>query len=146
MRHMVAVERNQEKPVALVVVAEDDDDIRSIVVRVLRRSGHEVVDAADGAAALEAVRLHRPRALVTDLDMPVMSGAELCAALRADPELCDLPVIFVSGSLLPGDTRPAEAGATAVVTKPFRPRDLTDALEQALAAGHQHSRSPTTPA
>ena len=76
---------------ALVVVAEDDDDIRSIVVRMLRRSGHEVVDAADGAAVLEAVLLRRPQAVVTDIDMPVMTGAELCRALRADQDFRHLP-------------------------------------------------------
>ena len=129
---------------ALVVVAEDDADIRGILVRILRRSGHEVVDTADGAAALEAVLLHRPQAVVTDIDMPAMTGAELCQVLRANQDFRDLPVILVSGSLLPGDTRPVDAGATAVVTKPFKPRDLTDTLDQALAAGDQHGQSPMT--
>jgi CheY-like chemotaxis protein len=130
--------------VALVVVAEDNDDIRTIVVRLLRRSGHVVVDAPDGAAALEAVLQHRPQAVVTDIDMPAMTGAELCQVLRANPDFRDLPVVFVSGSLLPGDSRPADAGATAVVTKPFKPRDLIDTLDEVLAAGHQPGQLPTT--
>lgn len=127
---------------ALLVVAEDDDDIRTIMVRVLRRGGHEIVEAADGAAALEAVRRRRPQAVITDLDMPVMTGAELCLAIRADDELRDLPVIFVSGSLMPGDSRPADAGATAILSKPFRPADLTGVLDRALADGHEQGRSP----
>lgn len=129
---------------AVVVVAEDDDDIRTIIVRLLRRSGHEVVAAADGAVAFEAVRLRRPEAVVTDLDMPVMTGAALCQALRADQDFCDLPVVFVSGSLVPGDTRPADAGATAVLTKPFKPKDLTDILDGVLATGHQQGQPPKT--
>ncbi|HYN94975.1 MAG TPA: response regulator [Pilimelia sp.] len=127
---------------ALVVIAEDDDDIRNIMVRVIRRGGHDVVEAADGGAALVAVRKHRPDALVTDIDMPVMTGAQLCAAVRADPDLRDLPVIFVSGTLFPGDTRPADAGATATLTKPFLPRQLLACLEKALAAGHQQGQPP----
>ncbi len=132
----------QGNPVALLVVAEDDADIRSIMVRVLRRGGHEVVEAADGAAALEAVRAHRPEAVVTDIDMPAMTGAELCEAIRADDGLRDLPVIFVSGSLMPGDTRPVDAGATAMLAKPFKPADLTGCLDKALAGGHRHGAPP----
>ncbi|MFI1990469.1 response regulator [Actinoplanes sp. NPDC020271] len=112
----------------LLVVAEDHDDIRMIMVRVLRRAGFTVVEAADGAVALEAVREHGPAAVVSDIDMPVMSGVDMCLAIRADPATRDLPVIFVSGSLTPGDDRPERARATAVVTKPFTPRDLVSCV------------------
>src|SRR3954451_25114084 len=107
-----------------LVLAEGDDDIRVIAARILTRAGYTVIEAADGAAALEAVREHRPAAVVSDVDMPRMTGVELCMTLRADPATSDLPVIFVSGSLMPGDIRPVEAQATAVLYKPFRPRDL----------------------
>lgn len=129
---------------ALLVVAEDDDDIRNIMVRVLRRGGHEVVEAVDGVAGLEAVRRRRPDAVITDIDMPAMNGSELCLAIRADDTLRDLPVIFVSGSLMPGDTRPADAGATAALAKPFKPGDLTACLDRTLAAGHRQGQAPAT--
>src|SRR5690349_7330601 len=116
-----------------LVLAEDDNDIRAIAARILRRAGFTVVEAADGAVALEAVREHRPAAVVSDIDMPVMSGVDLCLALRADPATQDLPVIFVSGSLTPGDARPARARATAVLSKPFLPRELVDCVRAALS-------------
>jgi CheY-like chemotaxis protein len=119
----------------LLVVADDHDDIRMIMVRVLRREGYTVVEAPDGAVALAAVREHAPAAVVSDIDMPVMSGVELCRGIRADPATADLPVILVSGSLTPGDDRPRQAAATAVVTKPFTPRELVDAVGQALSGG-----------
>lgn len=115
-----------------LVVAEDDDDIRAIVVRVLTRAGYAVLEAADGAAALRAVREHGPDVVVSDIDMPEMSGVDLCLRLRAEPATKDLPVIFISGSLIPGDTRPVDAGATAVLRKPFLPRDLLACVEAAL--------------
>jgi CheY-like chemotaxis protein len=127
---------------ALVVVAEDDDDIRGIILLVLRRGGHTVVVTRDGAEGLLAVREHRPDVLVSDIDMPVMSGVELCRAVRADPELSTLPVIFVSGSLLPGDPRPQEAEVTALLPKPFIPRELLSCLEKVLAAGHRPRQAP----
>jgi CheY-like chemotaxis protein len=116
----------------VLVLAEDDDDIRMLAARILRRAGFAVIEAADGNAALAAVREHRPEALVSDIDMPHLSGVDLCLELRADPATADLPVIFVSGSLTPGDDRPARAGATAVVFKPFLPADLVDCVRETL--------------
>ena len=122
---------------ARIVVAEDDPDIRHVIVRVLRRAGHAVTEAADGGTALEHVRETQPDVVVSDIDMPRMSGVALCQAIRADQALAELPVIFVSGSLIPGDTRPADARATAVLNKPFVPRDLLACLDAVLAApGH----------
>jgi CheY-like chemotaxis protein len=120
-----------------VVLAEDDDDIRAIAARILRRAGFTVVEAPDGAEALAAVRDHRPDVVVSDIDMPVMSGVELCLALRAEPATRELPVVFVSGSLVPGDTRPAQAQATAVLSKPFVPRELVNCVTEAVRDGHR---------
>ncbi|GAA2470498.1 response regulator [Winogradskya humida] len=127
----------------LLVLAEDDDDIRMITARVLRRAGYTVIETADGAAALAAVREHRPAGVVSDIDMPVMSGVDLCLELRADPATKDLPVIFVSGSLIPGDTRPAQAQATAILAKPFRSPELVTCVQNALEQGRQ-AGPPTT--
>jgi CheY-like chemotaxis protein len=115
-----------------VVLAEDDGDIRAIAARILRRAGYDVIEAPDGSAALDAVRAHRPALVVSDIDMPGMSGIDLCLALRADPATAGLPVVFVSGSLIPGDPRPAAAGATAVLLKPFRPGELVSRVRDAL--------------
>jgi CheY-like chemotaxis protein len=129
---------------AVVVVAEDDDDIRTIMTRLLRRAGHTVAEAPDGQAALDLIRTARPDAVISDIDMPRMSGAQLCLALRADPGTATLPVVFVSGSLVPGDTGPVDAQATAVLSKPFKPADLLACLDKVLATGHQPGREPTT--
>ncbi|BEL06720.1 hypothetical protein Q0Z83_049110 [Actinoplanes sichuanensis] len=128
---------------ALLVVAEDDRDIRDVLLRLLRRDGHTVVETDNGADALQEV-LARPgvEAVVTDIDMPVMSGLELCRCIRADRDRACLPVILVSGSLMPGDRRPQEVAATALLPKPFRPAELLGCLSQALANGHEPGRQP----
>ncbi|RZU53624.1 response regulator receiver domain-containing protein [Krasilnikovia cinnamomea] len=127
---------------ALVVVAEDEDDIRSLVVRMLHRAGHEVIEAPDGAVALQAVRERHPDAVISDLDLPRMSGVELSQAIRTDANTAALPVILVSGSLLPGDRRAVDARATAILTKPFLPRELVACLDKALTAGHDDGVPP----
>jgi CheY-like chemotaxis protein len=90
------------------------------------------VAAADGAAALDAVRRHRPDVVVTDLDMPRMTGLDLCRAIRADAQLRHIPVVLASGSLLPDDRRAAEVGANATLLKPFLPAQLLDMVARLL--------------
>lgn len=116
----------------MIMVAEDHEDILYVLKRALERAGHEVVTATDGAAAWEAVRLHRPDVVVTDVDMPRMNGLELCRAIRADPELRHIPVVLASGSLLPGDPRAVEVGASATLLKPFVPAQLLDCVRALL--------------
>jgi CheY-like chemotaxis protein len=116
----------------MIVLAEDHDDIRYVLKRTLERSGHTVVTAVDGVQALEAIRRHRPDVLVSDVDMPRMNGLDLCRAVRADPRLRHIPVVLVSGSLLPGDARAAEAGASATLLKPFLPAELLACITRLL--------------
>jgi CheY-like chemotaxis protein len=133
----------EEVVVALLVVAEDDSDIRGVLLRLFRRDGHTVIEAENGEAALQEV-LNRPgvEAVVTDIDMPVMSGLDLCRSIRAESDRARLPVILVSGSLMPGDQRPQQVQATALLSKPFRPAELLGCLRHALATGHEPGQDP----
>jgi CheY-like chemotaxis protein len=128
---------------ALIVVADDDGDLRALMALVLKRDGHTVVETADGVEALDAVRDRRPDAVVSDIDMPHMSGTELCVAIRADPAFRDLPVLLVSGSIMPGDDRPRQVQATALLRKPFVRHELTACLNTALGGGHRYGQPPT---
>jgi CheY-like chemotaxis protein len=119
-----------------IVVVEDDPDLRHIIVLMLRRAGYDVAEAADGSAGLAAVREHRPDAVVSDIDMPTMSGVEMSQALRADPGTRALPILLISGSLLPGDQGPTQAQATALLKKPFMSRDLLACLDKIWDSGH----------
>ena len=128
---------------ARIVVADDDDDIRAVTVRILLRAGHTVVQACDGAEGLQAVREHRPDLVVSDIDMPRMSGVELGQAIRADPATAGLAVLFVSGSLTPGDPRPAQGRATAMLNKPFGKAELLACVDTLLRVGHQDGQDPS---
>ena len=89
-----------------LVVAEDDEDIRALIARRLARRGWEVVQAADGAAALELIRSHRPALAILDSSMPSMTGEQVAAALDGDPDTAGIPVILLTapgpGELAPG--------------------------------------------
>ena len=80
---------------ARILVAEDDDNVRSFVVRALQMSGHDVLDASDGGLALEMVAEHKGEfdLLVSDIKMPVMDGISLALSVGADyPDLTILSV------------------------------------------------------
>ena len=78
-------------------MVDDEPDERFLLRRVFERAGHEVTDAADGAAALAIVRELLPDLVVTDMRMPVMDGAELIRRLRADPATAGIPILASTG-------------------------------------------------
>jgi CheY-like chemotaxis protein len=129
---------------AVLVTAEDDEDIRMLVTRSLRKAGHQVIAVADGREGLAAVRKHHPDAVITDIDMPYMTGLQLCREIRRDPELKHIPVVVVSGSLDFQDTLALEAGVTAVIPKPFVAGVLLHQLTEVLAHPSQRAGKSLT--
>jgi CheY-like chemotaxis protein len=118
----------------LIVCADDDEDILSLVSLRLERAGFRVVQVVDGEAAVEAVRSHRPALAVLDVMMPKQTGYEVLAALRADPSLGDLKVILLSARVQEADIeRGLDAGADAYLAKPFKAGDLVAKVQELLS-------------
>jgi len=125
---------HQLAPPCSILVADDEHHIRAVVVTKLRQQGHEVREAANGEEALEMIRAQPPMLVITDLQMPVMNGLQLCQALRADPRTAGIPVVLVTarGHLLHED----DLGATnvaRVISKPFSARELVAVVNSILA-------------
>ncbi|HXY67926.1 MAG TPA: HD domain-containing phosphohydrolase [Gemmatimonadales bacterium] len=101
---------------------------------VFQSAGYEVDTAADGQAALDAVRARRPDFVVTDVLMPRVDGFQLCRAIKTDPALASIPVIFYTGSYAePADREFGSGlGAAAYLLKPMEPRELLAAVATAL--------------
>lgn len=119
---------------ATIVIAEDDRDIRLLLVDKLRRSGLEVSAADDGLAALKAIREQLPDIAILDVQMPHLSGIEVCREVRADPRTADLPIIMLTARARPQDLDLAfAAGADDYVVKPFSPRQLLTRVETILS-------------
>jgi DNA-binding response OmpR family regulator len=117
----------------LVLVADDDRDILSLVAFRLERSGYRVVQASDGAQALELAREQAPDLAVLDLMMPRLSGLEVTRALRDDERTRHLPVILLTARVQESDIQAGlAAGATDYVAKPFSPQELRDRVDALL--------------
>ncbi|WP_436535029.1 response regulator [Actinoplanes sp. HUAS TT8] len=117
---------------ATIVLAEDDPDIREISLLLLRRAGHAVIPAGDGEQGWRAVLFHNPDLVISDVDMPEMDGFELCEAIRGNPATEYLPVICISGVLMPGDDRVLRIGANLLLHKPFAGSELLSCVNTAL--------------
>lgn len=123
---------------AVVLIAEDDEDIAVILTRLLKRAGHTVLREPDGLAALDSAVAHRPDVVLTDLGMPRMNGLELAGAVRRHPELAGVPIVMLSGQLHPGDGKPAEAGVCAVLLKPCPNDRVVATVEELARCGPHH--------
>jgi DNA-binding response OmpR family regulator len=118
----------------VIVVADDDADIRDLVGFKLEQSGHEVELVADGAAAVSACRERRPDLVLLDVMMPGMSGLDACRALRDDTALATVPVILLTARAQESDIEQGfRAGADDYVVKPFSPRELASRVTAVLA-------------
>jgi len=117
----------------LVLVADDDDDIRALVGFRLERAGYEVVTAADGEQALSLARERAPDLAVLDMMMPKLTGLDVTRQLRANEATKGIPVILLTARVQEADiARGVEAGADDYVKKPFSPQDLRDRVQALL--------------
>jgi CheY-like chemotaxis protein len=106
----------------VVMVVEDDHLIRQVIAEALEEEGFEVVEAANGKEALEALRSAHPSLILLDLMMPVMNGWEFRRAQLADPQIAEIPVIVLSA------LKDHQVEAQKSFTKPFDLEDLLDTV------------------
>lgn len=119
---------------ASILVVDDDAVVRQLLRMNFELEGHDVLEADDGASALAAVREHHPDAVLLDVMMPAPNGYEVCATLRADPELAQMPVVLLTARALSADrVQGHDAGADAYVLKPFDPLELVELVEGLVA-------------
>lgn len=118
---------------ALIVAAEDDGSTLKLITLVLRNQGHHVLPADDGLNAWRLVREHRPDLIVSDINMPGLSGFELLQHLRDSTVLGQTPLILLTSLQERRDMRQGMVlGADDYLTKPLRPKELTEAVQAQL--------------
>lgn len=112
-----------DKP--LILITDDEEDVRELVGMNLRRAGFETAEAADGLQALAAVQRRKPDAIVLDVMMPGRDGLQVCQELREDEETKTIPIIMLTAK---GQTLDRiaglEKGADDYLAKPFSPKEL----------------------
>jgi DNA-binding response OmpR family regulator len=124
---------SNEDYMAKILIAEDERDIRDLVAFTLRFAGHEVFTATNGEEAVELAPQVNPDLVLMDVRMPRMTGYEACRALKANSELKDIPVVFLSAKGQESEIQQGlEAGAEEYLLKPFAPDQLTNRVKAIL--------------
>lgn len=120
------------------VVVDDSAIVRNLITKMFRQLGYVVYTAENGQLGLEAARQFQPDILVTDYDMPVMNGWELCTELKHDSSVSEIPVIMVTARSSEVDKKKGQVlGVASYLTKPFKTDDLKQSVAEAIANKRQ---------
>ena len=114
-----------------ILVVDDEAHIVHVVSMKLTNAGYDVITAMDGEEALELCVAENPDLIITDYQMPFMSGMELCKRLRREPSVSETPAILLTArghDVEPEDV--AEARIETMLAKPFSPRELLEKVNE----------------
>jgi DNA-binding response OmpR family regulator len=119
--------------VTRVLVVDDDAPIRLLCRVNLEAEGMEVLEAADGADALEKARSEQPDVVLLDVMLPKLDGWRVAEALLEDPQTGEIPIVFLTARAeLRDQARGLEIGGIDYITKPFNPVELADLIRRLL--------------
>ena len=120
-----------------ILLVEDNEVNRDMLVRRLQRAGHRVVTAGDGEAALTAMREHLPAVVLMDMNLPVKDGWTACREAQQDASIAGIPIIALTAHAMEEDKhRALEAGCSDYATKPVDFPDLLKKIAAQLDARH----------
>ncbi len=123
-----------DNPTRKILVADDELHIVRIVSMKLTNAGCQVVTALDGQEALTLAQEQQPDLIITDYQMPIMSGMELAKCLAKEPNTRDIPIIMLTArGFALSDDQLAGSGIKMVMTKPFSPKELLGAVNDLLS-------------
>ena len=121
-----------------ILIADDENPIRLLVRVNLEAEGYDVLEAPDGLATLEAARTEHPDLILLDVMMPFKDGWEVAEDLLNDPATEAIPIIFLTARAdLRDRERGFNTGGLQYITKPFNPRELAPAIEDALKTARE---------
>lgn len=125
---------------AKIVFCEDEKVLQKLFRVLLRSTRHEIYIASDGIEGLAMIKRVHPDLILTDISMPGLDGFQLADAVKADPSLAAIPIVFVTGFAQKYDMEEAARhGASGYLLKPFTTEDLRAAIAAALVAHEDNS-------
>ena len=121
---------------SLILVVDDEEDLRLLLCTLLEEAGCETISAADGADAVALARSHRPNLITLDVAMPTMDGYQTFEMLKSDETTRAIPVIMITAYGMAHDrARALSLGARDFITKPYEPDEVALRVGWALQSG-----------
>ena len=116
-----------------ILVVDDNNDSRELVVKVLKNQGYEMIEAIDGEDALEKAVSEKPDLILMDISIPKMNGYEVTKRLKSLDEVKKIPVVALTAHAMRGDRAKAlEAGCEGYISKPINVRELPAQIKSYL--------------
>jgi len=123
----------REGSVKKILVVEDDQDNREMVIKVLKHNGYRAIEAVDGEEAIERAKAENPDLILLDCYIPKMDGYEVARRLKGDQGLHHIPIIALTAHAMKGNREEAlAAGFDGYITKPIDVRELPRQIEHFL--------------
>ena len=120
-----------------ILLVEDNEINRDMLVRRLERAGHHIMTASDGEQALISMRKERPDLVLMDMNLPIKDGWTACKEAQYDSKLFDIPIIALTAHAMAEDkTKAIAAGCKDYATKPVDFPDLLEKISRQLDADH----------
>jgi two-component system cell cycle response regulator DivK len=116
-----------------ILIVEDNEDSRELVVKVLKNKGYQTIEAADGEEALEKAAAEKPDLVLLDISIPKIDGYEVARRLKSNEELKDIPIVALTAHAMKGDREKVIlAGFEGYISKPVNVRELPDQVRSYL--------------
>jgi len=117
----------------IIMVVDDETHILNVLAIKLQNAGFKVIAAEDGADAFKLAQSYKPSLIITDYQMPILSGVELCCKLQNDQQLRDIPVILLTArGFTISDDDLKNGNIKQVIAKPFSPREVLSCVIEQL--------------
>jgi DNA-binding response OmpR family regulator len=117
-----------------ILIIDDEVNFLDILQIILQRAGYKTLVAANGQEGLDMIYSYRPDLVVTDDMLPGMSGGDICVNVKKDPSISHIPVILYSAGPRVRDRNfIAQIGASAAVSKPFKPKEVVQIVGNCLS-------------
>lgn len=117
----------------LILIADDEEDTRSILELLLNEAGYDIISSYDGLDTLDSVKSSHPQMILLDIMMPLVDGIEVCRRIKSDDNTKDIKIIMLSASDESDSKNLAmECGADDYITKPFDSGDLLKRIAKLL--------------
>jgi len=118
-----------------ILMADDEEDLRSLLQMTLEDPGYRLLEAADGAVAWELIQAEQPDLVILDWMMPKKNGKEVAHAMKSNPATKEIPIIMLTARERIEDRQEGkEMGMYAYLVKPFSPLQLLEKVQQALGS------------
>ena len=116
-----------------ILLADDEEDIKTVMRLFLEEKGYEIVTAFDGLDAIDITRREQPDLILLDIMMPVINGYEVCQKLKADASTANIPIVMLSAAAHADSVKKGlDAGAVDYLVKPFDPEKLEEVIQHVL--------------